>query len=106
MEIKSKKEFKLFLETTQSKKVAQDINSRIKRLETILSINVDHIPFKDFSLIEISNKLKKNLLNNKNVPAYIYITKAGMISALRHYLKYRFPNQYQKLPKRINPDKY
>jgi hypothetical protein len=106
MDIKSKKEFKLFLEATQSKKVAQDINSRIKRLETILSINVDHIPFKDFSLIEISNKLKKNLLNNKNIPAYIYVTKAGMICALRHYLKYRFPNQYPKFPKRINPDKY
>ena len=105
MEHETQQKFKSYLEKKVTTKVVQDNISRLKRLETMLAINLDNLSLDDFDISDISLKLNTLLSQSTSNANYVYITKGGMLTALRHFVRYKFKKDSKKIISRLSPIK-
>ena len=104
MDIKSQHKFRLYLEKKNlSAKIAQDNNSRLKRLENMLNLDLDLASPDNLDLNEISRNLVVLLYKNKKSSKYVYSTKGGMLTALRHFIRFKFKTNSNKMLPRLSP---
>ena len=104
MDIKSQYKFRLYLEKKNlSAKIAQDNNSRLKRLESMLNLDLDLISAENFDLNEISRKLAELLYKNNKSSKYVHSSKGGMLSALRHFIRFKFKTKSNKMLPKLTP---